>query len=171
MPLSTSPDPGLTIRMDLDTNYWMGLDRLHTLTSFKTYGLRVGMTTWDGKTFWAEYGRLNIGPESGNYSLNLGLYNVSSTAPEEMIYNNGCSFTTYDRDNDRSKYRNCARDRKGGWWYNQCSYVNSTGVYQTRPAPSPPYNCNKTGINWWNRNNNYCPFYSYKTMTMTLIPK
>ena len=94
-----------------DTNYWMGLDRLHTLTSSRAYGLRVDMTDWDGKTLWAKYDRFRVGPEYGNYTLSVGGYDRNSTATDGMM------FTTYDRDNDGWSEGNCARDWRGGWWY------------------------------------------------------
>ena len=129
-----------------DTNYWIGLDRLHTLTSSRAYALRVNMTDWDGRTLWAGYDRFSVGPESGNYTLSVTGYDSDSTALDMMNYNNGMMFTTYDRDNDRwrdfgsifvtsNDYQaggtDCARERKGGWWYSICLFVNPTGVYES----------------------------------------
>ena len=74
----------------------MGLDALHAMTSSMAYRLRVDMTAWDGKTFWAEYGTFSVGPELGNYKLDVGLYNPSSTAPDSLTYHNGMMFSTYD---------------------------------------------------------------------------
>ena len=147
-----------------DTNYWIGLDHLHTLTSSRAYGLIIDMTAWDGKTFWAGYFKFSVGPESGNYTLNVTDYDWDSTLPDEMWYNNGMMFTSYDRDNDKWSGGNCARDRKGGWWYDHCSHVNPTGLYLCGCV------CDVTGIVWW-LTPGYCWFYSFKRVTFTLIPQ
>ena len=145
------------------SNYWMGLDRLHALTSSKRYGLRMDMTDWDGKTFWAEYGRFSVGPESGNYTLTVGDYDRTSTAYDHMPDHNGLMFSTYDRDNDKWSGGNCASLYKGGWWFNRCTYSNPTGVYLSGGG------CHRTGISWSLIGR--CRSYSYKIMTLTLILK
>ena len=148
-----------------DTNYWMGLNSLHTLTSSKTYGLRVDMTGWDGRTLWAEYGRFSVGPESGNYKLKVGGYNTSSTVKDRIVYHNGMKFSTYDRDNDWDD-DSCARKHKGGWWYNNCYMVNPTGLYLS----GGKCNRNSNGIIWY-PTPGYCRFYSLKDITFTLVAK
>ena len=42
---------------------------------------------------------------------------------------NNKQFSTFDRDNDESHFRNCAGDHGGGWWYNHCYGVLLTGRY------------------------------------------
>ena len=51
-------------------------------------------------------------------------------------------FSTYDRDNDRESY-NCASDRKGAWWYNNCHHSNLNGRYLKTGQRS------NEGINWF----------------------
>ncbi|KAH8297071.1 hypothetical protein KR044_004462, partial [Drosophila immigrans] len=41
-------------------------------------------------------------------------------AGDALKLNRNMKFTTFDQDNDNS-YNNCARERNGGWWYNQCA--------------------------------------------------
>ena len=38
-------------------------------------------------------------------------------------------FTTYDRDNDKRSYSNCAEQYKGAWWYYYCYHSNLNGLY------------------------------------------
>ena len=147
-----------------DTNYWMGLDPLHTLTSSRAYGLMVNMTDWEGKTLWAEYDRFSVGPESSLYKMRVGGYHRDSTVPDQMAFHSGYIFSTYDRDNDNSKFH-CARQAKGGWWYTWCYHVHPTGVYLPDGA------CGDiTGIVWKGARG-YCDYYSFKRMTFTLIPQ
>ena len=142
----------------------MGLYRLHTLTSSKPCGLRVDMTAWDGKTFWAEYGNFSVGPESTNYRLVLRRYSWDSTLCNSMLYQNGMMFSTYDRDNDRDWEGSCAGTHRAGWWYYNCYHVNPAGVYLSGGV------CDNTGIFWGNVDD-YCYYYSWKRMTFTLIPQ
>ena len=121
------------------------------------------MTAWDGKTFWAGYDRFRVGPESGNYKLSVTGYDRYSTVPNKMWYHNYMMFTTYDRDNDRSGI-NCARSWKGGWWYNGCFRIIPTGLYLSGGV------CEDTGIMRINTPG-YCPYYSFRRMTFTLIPQ
>lgn len=45
-----------------------------------------------------------------------------------MMYHNGRSFSTYDKDND-SAITNCALSYKGAFWYKNCHRVNLMGRY------------------------------------------
>jgi len=58
-------------------------------------------------------------------------------------YHNGQKFSTKDRDNDRSKFRQCSHEYKGAWWYNDCYTSNLNGVYQ-----SSYKDINYQGIDW-----------------------
>ena len=38
-------------------------------------------------------------------------------------------FSTYGADNDNTRYRNCARYRGGGFWWNDCGQQSVNGHY------------------------------------------
>ena len=38
-------------------------------------------------------------------------------------------FSTYDRDNDIDSNRHCAEQRRAGWWFKNCAFLNLNGVY------------------------------------------
>ena len=59
---------------------WIGLDRLHELTSNEYYNLKVNVTysgdgTSDGGHLFAYYNSFKVGPETDNYRLSVGKFN------------------------------------------------------------------------------------------------
>ena len=46
-----------------------------------------------------------------------------------MRRHNGKPFTTKDQDNDEHSSYNCAVDRQGAWWYDDCYDCNLNGPY------------------------------------------
>ena len=84
------------------------------------------------------------------------------TASDALGYHRGMSFTTKDRDNDKSS-SNCALSYKGAWWYNNCHHSNLNGLY---------LNGNKgdcKGMRWLNWPKGGC--YSVKKTEMKIRPK
>jgi len=47
---------------------------------------------------------------------------------DSLSKNVHASFSTKDKDNDKSK-KNCAKEMQGGWWYTDCGESNLTGKY------------------------------------------
>jgi ficolin len=67
------------------------------------------------------------------FELMLHVY-FTGTAGDSLYYHNGMKFTTQDVDNDlnegvRWSHSNCAQERYGGWWFNDCSEANLNGAY------------------------------------------
>ncbi|KAH8386032.1 hypothetical protein KR200_008670, partial [Drosophila serrata] len=44
----------------------------------------------------------------------------SGTAGDSLIYHKGEAFSTFDRDNDAHRKRNCAQYCLGAWWFKSC---------------------------------------------------
>jgi len=106
---------------------WIGLDKLHQLTSERSYSLKITMTDYDNKTFVAVYDYFKVGPGE-NYVLAVESFNETlSTLGDSMGYSNGMKFSTKDRDQDGST-GNCAKDRTGGFWYKNCYRAHPTGL-------------------------------------------
>ena len=113
---------------DLHTDFWLGNENIHQITSSGSYELRVEMK-YKGKSAYARYGHFSIAGERENYALSVGDY--SGTAGDSLIvYHKGQQFTTRDRDNDGSFQLNCAEHVKGAWWYKACGKSNLNGQWQ-----------------------------------------
>ncbi|VDI67079.1 microfibril-associated glycoprotein 4-like isoform X1 [Mytilus galloprovincialis] len=112
---------------DLNTEFWLGNDNLHDLTSKGSYELRVDLEGFGGDKAYAKYSTFNIGDQSTNYILIVNGY--SGTAGDALEYHNKQAFSTKDKDNDSDSGRNCAEVYKGAWWYNNCHESNLNGLY------------------------------------------
>jgi len=114
---------------DIGADFWLGLEKMHLLTSSQPYRLRVEVQQ-NSTNLWysAEYWSFKIGDElNDKYRLKVSGY--SGDAGDSLMYkggggrykHNGMKFTTYDQDNDKWNGNNCASSRCGGWWYKACN--------------------------------------------------
>ncbi|XP_052106204.1 ficolin-2-like isoform X1 [Mytilus californianus] len=112
---------------DVKTEFWLGNDKLHELTSQGSYELRVDLGDFNGDKAYAKYSTFNIGDQSTNYTLTVNGY--SGTAGDALNYHNKRAFSTKDKDNDGNNRKNCAEGSKGAWWYHNCHYSNLNGLF------------------------------------------
>ncbi|XP_075040808.1 tenascin isoform X2 [Mixophyes fleayi] len=117
--------------------FFMGLEKLHKITSQGQYELRVDLKDHD-ETAYAVYDIFAVGDSKSRYKLKVDGY--TGTAGDSMTYHNGRPFSTYDKDND-SAITNCALSYKGAFWYKNCHRVNLMGRYGD--------NNHSQGINWF----------------------
>ncbi|XP_061190490.1 angiopoietin-2-like [Saccostrea echinata] len=107
------------------SSYWIGNDVIHHLTKERNSSLYVSITLQNGTTFYELYHQFSVSDEANKYKLFLGgpaigtlgdsmLNTWSST---DNLF--GMYFSTTDQDNDRAS-ENCAANKKGGWWFNNC---------------------------------------------------
>ena len=59
---------------DLNGEFWLGLDKIHRLTSDNNSMLRVDLEDFEGNTAYAEYNKFGVKNENDLYRLNLGSY-------------------------------------------------------------------------------------------------
>ncbi|XP_044848635.1 ficolin-2-like [Mauremys mutica] len=123
------------------SEFWLGNDNIHLLTSLGPQELRVDLRDFDFNYQFAIYRSFKIAGESERYKLILGEF-VNGTAGDSLTDHNGMMFTTQDRDNDFS-ITNCAITFKGAWWYRDCHMSNLNGLYL-----SGAYESYADGVNW-----------------------
>ncbi|EHB00220.1 Fibrinogen C domain-containing protein 1, partial [Heterocephalus glaber] len=121
----------------LTGEHWLGLKRIHALTTQAAYELHVDLEDFDNGTAFARYrsfgvGLFSVDPEEDGYPLTVAEY--SGTAgphldlPRTRRKHSGMRFTTKDRDSDHSD-NNCAAFYRGAWWYRNCHTSNLNGQY------------------------------------------
>jgi len=124
----------------IDANFWLGLEKMHLLTSSQPYRLRVELQERLTNLWYsAEYWSFKVGDGSSKYPLEVSGY--SGDAGDSLqyegesngdgrfgnYYHNGMKFSTHDEDYDLCAC-NCAASHGGGWWYNTCSSACLTCV-------------------------------------------
>jgi len=106
---------------------WIGLDKLHRLTSERSYSLKITMTDYDNKTFVAVYNNFKVGPGEDYVATVESFNDTLSTLGDSMRYCNGMKFSTKDRDQDGAGHH-CAETHTGGFWYEACMHAHPTGL-------------------------------------------
>ena len=117
---------------DLKREFWIGLEKLHCLTSVAPRTeLKIDLADFDGNYKYAHYSLFYVGNNRTNYRLRIKGY--KGTAGDSMSGRhslNGVPFSTKDRENDLgNSYGHCAVDRQGAWWYRDCTHSNLNGRY------------------------------------------
>ncbi|KPP77924.1 hypothetical protein Z043_102601 [Scleropages formosus] len=99
---------------------------------------------------------LNISHQD-KYRLQFGLY--SGLAGDALsgggrmedqwsISHNSMQFSTRDQDNDRFLKGSCAKENKGGWWFNRCHAVNLNGKYYRSGEYKGKYDNGVVWLTW-----------------------
>lgn len=130
---------------DPETEYWIGNDFLHKMTSERIQTLRVDMKDWNENAVYAEYSTFMVDNADWEYRLHVGGY--SGTAGDSLSYHSAMLFSTPDRDNDKHGSVHCAADRKSGFWYNGCEHTGPTN-------PLLPSAVTEKGLHWHHWYNN-----------------
>ena len=81
---------------DGQSNFWIGLDTLHKVTSNTQYGLRVVATSETGFEYVEEYWKFRVGSAAQKYKLEVsGLF--SNIGIGNFAQDNGLTFSTWDQ--------------------------------------------------------------------------
>jgi len=144
---------------------WIGLDKLHRLTSERSYSLKITMTDYNKRTYHAVYDYFEVGPGE-DYIATLGSFNPTlSTLGNGLTKIKGMKFSAKDRDQDAYSIKNCAEGAKGGWWYKACHNANPTGLSSpTKISNDPRY------VTYYQGGNRGTSFDSWSEAEYLLVP-
>lgn len=101
---------------NLSSEYFIGLERLHQMTTIEPQVLYIHLEDFEGKTRYAEYNHFVVGNESESYAI-TELGEFQGDVRDRLDFS---AFSTFDRDNDADANFNCAEKFHGGWWYSDC---------------------------------------------------
>ena len=99
----------------------------------------INIETFVGEPFTMKLEEFSVGNAESNYAWNYSWFSQSSDRVKGSVlgsYSNGMMFTTRDRDNDMYRTNCAAGPRRGGWWYNNCAFINLNGNYQGDRTPT-----------------------------------
>ena len=148
-----------------NSEYWIGNEYLHQMTTSNNFSLRIDLWDWEGDTAYAEYRIFNVDNEADGYRLHVSGF--QGTAGDSLTYNNNMKFSTYDKDNDLWQH-SCAAKDEAGWWYKACGYCNLNGIYRQNGTISISPDGLIKGIIWYYWNFRYG--YSLKRVEMKIKP-
>lgn len=75
--------------------FWLGLEKIHELTSSRVHELTIVMEDFNGVQKTAKYSSFGISGESSGYALNL-LGKYSGDAEDSLKYHAGHRFSTFE---------------------------------------------------------------------------
>lgn len=141
---------------DPSGDYWLGLEKLHQLTSSKAYELRFRVKLSNNTKYYSMYRHFVVADEASGYTVSLTSV-LTSTLDDCLTALQGARFSAYDVDNDNSATINCASVFGGGWWYSGdgCSVCNPMGPVL------PPFDGVRRGVlgeMFWNGFGDLSPF-------------
>ncbi|XP_022804268.1 microfibril-associated glycoprotein 4-like [Stylophora pistillata] len=145
---------------DLNGEFWLGLDKIHRLTSDNNTILRIDLEDFERNTRYAEYKKFCVKSENYKYKMSYGSY--SGDAGNSLGWHRNKPFSTRDQDNDDGKRYNCAVTYKGAWWYASCHDSNLNGLYHHGYHSSYA-----DGVNWNHWKGHH---YSLKRTEMKIRP-
>lgn len=76
--------------------FWMGLDKIHELTSSTLHELLIVMEDFDGNKKTARYSAFGISDESSLYTLNMLGSFIEGEAGDSLMYHAGNKFSTHE---------------------------------------------------------------------------
>ncbi|EDV98287.1 GH23025 [Drosophila grimshawi] len=151
---------------DLNGEFFIGLEKLHHMTTAERQELYIYLEDFDGVSHYAKYDNFIVGTEQESYALK-SLGNYDGDVENAMRFNKGQKFSTSDRDNDNDPEVHCAEVFQGAWWYNSCGLSNLNGIYQ---IADDSYDEEGKGI-FWDTEDWHEMDYSLKSVQIMIRPK
>lgn len=136
---------------DAQSDFWLGLERVHRLTSNGTYRMRIEMQLVRNLEWYSvEYSSFSIDSEANGYAIHVAGCTGDACDPFDSPLNNNTKqnhmkFSTWDRNNNEIPGKwNCALLPGAGFWFNSCSFILLTSNVVHRCYSIPPVNLNGT---------------------------
>nr|XP_029732194.1 angiopoietin-4-like [Aedes albopictus] len=115
----------------IGNEFWLGLDKLHQITTADEYELLVWMGDFKDFAAYQKYKLFAVANEADNYRLELDGWRDGTAGESHYVYRDQ-QFSTFDRDNDKSMM-NCAVEMGSGYWHFDCgtgiNRHNLNGIY------------------------------------------
>ncbi|KAG8570629.1 hypothetical protein GDO81_011357 [Engystomops pustulosus] len=145
------------------SEFWLGNNNLHRLTSSGSFQLRFDLEDFEGNRTYATYSNFMVEGESKQYTLRYGSF-IGGTAGDSLRTQKDQAFSTKDQNNDKSSRseKSCAEYFKGGWWFESCHFSNLNGEYL-----KGEHRVKGKGIIWYTFRGN---FYSLKSTEIKFRP-
>ncbi|KAM8889137.1 angiopoietin-related protein 4-like [Synchiropus picturatus] len=116
--------------IDASGEFWLGLEKIHTLSNQGQSVLQVEVTDWTGQTQVVRYS-VQVDGEKKKFALHL----QSDSSTVIQTGSAGVPFSTSDRDNDLAAEVNCAQMLSGLAAGGDCGASNLNGKYARRHRP------------------------------------
>ncbi|NXD83072.1 ANGL3 protein, partial [Halcyon senegalensis] len=111
---------------DLNEEFWLGLNKTHSITNQGDYILRIELQDWRDNKRYIQYAFSLGGPDT-DYTLQLS--RLSGSIPNALPEQTQLRFSTADHDMDIINEFNCPENYLGGWWHSDCEETNLNGKY------------------------------------------
>ncbi|XP_010206172.1 angiopoietin-related protein 3 [Colius striatus] len=111
---------------DLNEEFWLGLNKIYSITKQGDYILRIELQDWRDNKRYIEYAFSLGGPQT-RYTLQLS--RISGSIPNALPEQTQLRFSTADHDRDGKNDFNCPENYLGGWWHSECEETNLNGKY------------------------------------------
>ncbi|XP_066298172.1 uncharacterized protein [Branchiostoma lanceolatum] len=153
--------------------YWLGLGKIHSLTSQKQNELYVYLEDWEMNSTFARYSTFSVGNGGSKYTATIDGYSgdaSDSLNPSDTRHSiNNRQFSTTDQDNDGSSTDCAGMFGQGGWWYTpSCGWALLNGQYLTGCSVPAPGTCSSADGIVWKTWRGYT--YSLKKTVMMIRP-
>ncbi|KAM4721926.1 angiopoietin-related protein 3 [Rhinophrynus dorsalis] len=109
---------------DLTGEFWLGLEKIYSLSQQADYILHIELQDWKDNTRYVEY-MFTLGNQDTSYALQLSL--VSGNIPSALPEQTQLLFSTSDQNSSDLKCP--AESTSGGWWNTVCGGTNLNGKY------------------------------------------
>ncbi|CAI9586668.1 unnamed protein product, partial [Staurois parvus] len=143
------------------TEFWLGNENLHWLTSSGKWELRIDLEDFYTKKLFAKYSTFKVLSESEKYKLLVGNLEKGNIYDAMKSHNNQY-FSTHDQSTEENQgLETCAKTFNAGWWFTNCYQANLNGVYKL-----PKENSSLLGVEWKTNGE----WISYKHSEMKIRP-